>query len=114
MSFGENSLNCQYAQCAKRCGVEAKEKRPHSTKCVDIRRVTCCNSVMKKKSPKDCLAQAIKDAGGAAAIAKQFKFPYTSTVYNWQSREIPVKWAVKLCKIKGVTVTPNQLRPDVF
>jgi len=114
MSFGENSLNCQYAQCAKRCGVEAKKKRPRSTKCVDIYCVFCFTSNMRKKSPKDYLSQAIKDAGGAAVVAKQFKFPYTSTVYNWQSRAIPVTWAVKLCKLKGVTVTPNQLRPDVF
>lgn len=75
---------------------------------------------MKKKSPKDLLNQAIEEAGGAAKVADHFGFAYPSAVYNWSSKTtkkefgIPLARAVKLCKMAGVTVTPEQLRPDIY
>lgn len=48
------------------------------------------------------------------AVTAEFEYAYPSTVYNWLSRGIPVECAMKLAKLKGVTVTAKQMRPDVF
>lgn len=69
---------------------------------------------MKKQSTTELLKQAIAQAGGAVEVARHFEFAYPSAVYNWISARIPADCCKKLCDMKGVKVTPKQLRPDVF
>ena len=69
---------------------------------------------MKKQSTTELLKQAIAQAGGAVEVARHFEFAYPSAVYNWFSSRIPAEHVKKLCAMKGVKITPSQLRPDVF
>lgn len=63
---------------------------------------------------KTVINKAIKQAGGVMAVASEFEYAFPSAIYNWLSRGIPVECAMKLAKMKGVTVTAKQMRPDVF
>ena len=59
------------------------------------------------------LNRAIEQAGGALHVADVCG-KTRSAVYEWRRTQIPSEHVKTLCAMKGVTVTPNQLRPDIF
>jgi hypothetical protein len=58
--------------------------------------------------------RAIEQAGGYTYVAAWLGLSHRSAVHRWNSRGIPLKHVKKLCSMKGVKITPAQLRPDVF
>lgn len=69
---------------------------------------------MKKQTTTDLLKTAVLQAGGAERVAAELEFARPNAVYNWFSSRIPAEHVKKLCSMKGVKITPAQLRPDVF
>lgn len=76
-----------------------------------------CKSVenrgMSKPTQLDYLNRALAQAGEVSQIAYVCGVT-PSAIYEWRRNCIPARHVKTLCAMRGVTVTPNQLRPDVF
>lgn len=60
------------------------------------------------------LKQAIKAAGGASTVAKEFDISPVS-VYEWMKLDrLPDNRVLPLAKLTGWTVTPHQLAPALY
>ena len=68
---------------------------------------------MSKPTQLDYLNRALAQAGEVSSIAYVCGVT-PSAIYEWRRNCIPARHVKTLCAMKGVTVTPNQLRPDVF
>lgn len=60
--------------------------------------------------------KAIKAAGRSLSeVARHFDFKSTQSVANWViNDQVPSERVLQLCSLGGWTITPHQLRPDIY
>lgn len=59
------------------------------------------------------LNRVIEQLGGVNATANAFGVT-RQTVWNWKKRRVPAEKCLPLCEAVGHTVSPKELRPDIF
>ncbi|EAM2956419.1 MULTISPECIES: transcriptional regulator [Enterobacteriaceae] len=64
---------------------------------------------------KNVTAKAVKAVGSISEVSRKFEFQSVQSVANWISKNrVPSERVIQLCQWGGWTVTPHQLRPDIY
>ncbi|EMG6375416.1 helix-turn-helix domain-containing protein [Salmonella enterica subsp. diarizonae serovar 11:k:z53] len=60
--------------------------------------------------------KAVKAAGKSLSeVARQFGFKSTQSVANWViNNQVPSERVLQLCELVKWSVTPHELRPDIY
>jgi DNA-binding transcriptional regulator YdaS (Cro superfamily) len=70
------------------------------------------NNVREQTVPK--IKDAVREAGGAAAVARELNMSRIS-VYEWVKKdEIPDKRVIPLARLTGWKYTPHMLAPSLY
>lgn len=64
---------------------------------------------------KNVSDQAVKAVGSMSEVSRRFGFNSVQSVANWVSKDrVPPDRVIQLCEWGGWSVTPHQLRPDIY
>ncbi|MCT2385134.1 MULTISPECIES: YdaS family helix-turn-helix protein [Erwinia] len=64
---------------------------------------------------KNVTDKAVRLVGSISEVSRRFKFKSSQSVANWITKNrVPSERVIQLCQWGNWTVTPNQLRPDIY
>lgn len=64
---------------------------------------------------KNITDKAVRVIGSVSAVSRLFGFKSSQSVANWIERNrVPSERVLKLCELGGWSVTPHDLRPDIY
>ena len=64
---------------------------------------------------KNITEQAVMSVGSLTVVAREFKFKSVQSVANWIiNNQVPAERVIHLCALGKWSVTPHQLRPDIY
>ena len=67
-------------------------------------------------SSQNYTEKAVKAAGKSLSeVARRFGFKSTQSVANWViNNQVPSERVLQLCQLENWSVTPHELRPDIY
>lgn len=64
---------------------------------------------------KNITDKAVRCVGSISEVSRRFEFQSVQSVANWIAKNrVPSERVIQLCKWGQWTVTPHQLRPDIY
>ena len=67
------------------------------------------------KKHKNVTDQAVRCVGSISEVSRRFGFQSVQSVANWITKNrVPSERVIQLCKWGQWSVTPHQLRPDIY
>lgn len=64
---------------------------------------------------KNITEQAVMSVGSLTLVAREFKFKSVQSVANWIiNDQVPAERVIQLCSLGNWSVTPHELRPDIY
>lgn len=64
---------------------------------------------------KNVTEKAVKQIGNTSHVARHFNFKSVQSICNWiVKNQVPSERVIELCRGGAWTVTPHELRPDIY
>lgn len=64
---------------------------------------------------KNITEKAVLCVGSLSAVSRQFEFKSVQSVANWIiNNQVPADRVIQLCAMGNWSVTPHELRPDIY
>lgn len=64
---------------------------------------------------KNVTDKAVRSVGSISEVSRRFEFQSVQSVANWIAKNrVPSERVIQLCQWGNWTVTPHQLRPDIY
>lgn len=64
---------------------------------------------------KNITEKAVLSVGSLSAVSREFEFKSVQSVANWIiNNQVPADRVIQLCGLGDWSVTPHELRPDIY
>lgn len=64
---------------------------------------------------KNVTDKAVRSVGSISEVSRRFEFHSVQSVANWIAKNrVPSERVIQLCQWGNWSVTPHQLRPDIY